>query len=161
MSLSDRIKEARLNKKITQQQLADSLDVAKSTISAYENGDRDPPPNVIYKLIQILDVDANFLFQDEMKKVKQTGNPSLSKEESEHIRKFRCLDGHGKKIVTIVTDEEYARCAEDEASNKVVELTLDRGSGQLVARNGRDLSPSDKEKILSITRRWREEHPEG
>ncbi|MBR2256237.1 MAG: helix-turn-helix transcriptional regulator [Blautia sp.] len=159
MALKDRLREARKNAGMSQEQLASMVGIAKSTLSGYERDGREPSMFTLSKIMTALGVDANFLLQDEMRDFQQAEH--LSSEEKEHIKKFRCLDGHGKKIVTIVTDEEYARCAEDEASNKVVELTLDRGSGQLVARNGRDLSPSDKEKILSITRRWREEHPEG
>lgn len=64
MALSDRLKEARLAAGMTQQQVSDSLEIAKSSISSYENGTREPPPYTIAQLMKLFDVDANFLFQD-------------------------------------------------------------------------------------------------
>ena len=42
MSLNDRIKEARLRNGMTQEQLADKIGVAKSTLTGYEKGNREP-----------------------------------------------------------------------------------------------------------------------
>ena len=42
MSFSQRLKEARLAKGYTQQEVADQIGVAKSTYSGYENGFREP-----------------------------------------------------------------------------------------------------------------------
>lgn len=155
MSLCSRLKEARKKAGFTQDQLAKSIGVAPTTLSGYETGHREPEMAILYKLMKVLDVDANFLFQDEMRDLKNSS--SLTADESDHINKYRSLDDHGKRIVTLVTDEEYSRCAAEKEDGKVVELTLERESGRLVARNGRDLTPDDQEEILSITRRWRRE----
>ena len=155
MAFCDRIKEARTVAGMTQLQLAEVLGVAKSTISSYENGDRDPPPNMIFKLINALGIDANYLFQDEANNIDQ--EMSQSPDEKPLIKKYRQLDIHGKRMVNVVLDEEYSRCTAEKEDGKVVELTLESESGRLVARNGRDLTPDDQEEILSITRRWRRE----
>lgn len=119
MAFNNRIKEARISASMTQADLAEALGVAKSTISSYEIGDRDPPPNVILKIINILKVDANFLFQDEMSGKEE--ERKVSPQEYGHMRKYRVLDAHGKKVVDLVTDEEYSRCEAERKKHDPVE----------------------------------------
>ena len=42
MAFSDRLKESRTNSNLTQEQLAEKLGIAKSTLSGYESGNREP-----------------------------------------------------------------------------------------------------------------------
>lgn len=158
MSLCSRLKEARKTAGMTQDQLANALGIAKTTVSGYETGHREPEMAILYKIMKILNVDANYLFQDEMRELERFEN--LSHDEREIITKIRRLDNHGKRVVTMLLDEEYIRCTAEEEGSKVVEITLERGSGKLVARNGRDLTQDDKDEILSIARRWKNEHSE-
>lgn len=51
--IGNQIKELRLSKNITQEELAARVNVAKATISAYENGSRLPSYTVLIKLSQI------------------------------------------------------------------------------------------------------------
>ena len=158
MSMGDRIKERREQLGMTRDELADKIGVARSAIGNYETNYSVPKIDILYKLFDALKCDANYLYQDEMKEIEQTSRPTPA--EYEIIKKIRRLDNHGERVIKMLLEEEYARCTEEVESSKVVELTLDRGSGQLVARNGRDLSQDDKEEILNITRRWREKHPQ-
>ena len=66
MAFSDRLKESRTNANLTQEQLAEKLGIAKSTLSGYENGSREPAISTIAKMLDILNVDANYLYQDEV-----------------------------------------------------------------------------------------------
>ncbi|MDL2318186.1 XRE family transcriptional regulator [Eubacteriales bacterium OttesenSCG-928-A19] len=66
MTFNDRIREARKNKKLTQEKLGALVGLAKTTIAGYENGHSEPNMNNLYKIMMALDVDANYLFQDEM-----------------------------------------------------------------------------------------------
>lgn len=61
MSFGDRLKDARLKNGITQQQLANAIGVAKSTLTGYEKGNREPDVQKIKKLSSALGVDANYL----------------------------------------------------------------------------------------------------
>ena len=70
-------------------------------------------------IIDALKVDANFLFQDEMKEL-DTNDFSIP--EIKMVRKYRVLDAHGKKIVDMVLDEEYSRC-----ENEYIELVARGG----------------------------------
>ena len=64
MALEDRIKEARKNNGLTQQQAATMIGVAKSTWAGYESGNSTPDIDKIVKIMDVLGVDANYLWQD-------------------------------------------------------------------------------------------------
>lgn len=101
MAFHDRLKEARINARFTQEQLAERIGVAKSTLSGYENGNREPSVATVAKLLQILRVDANYLYQVEM--------ANRSSSEMLHIEKYRSLDRHGRELVDMVLDKELQR----------------------------------------------------
>jgi transcriptional regulator with XRE-family HTH domain len=61
-----RIREAREAKGLTQAELASLIGTTPSAVSNYEKGVSHPKEAILYKLIKVLEVDANFLFQDEM-----------------------------------------------------------------------------------------------
>lgn len=63
MSISERIRQARKMAGLTQQQLADALGVAKTTISGYERGSNEPNSLRIHKLSQILGVSGDYLLE--------------------------------------------------------------------------------------------------
>lgn len=117
MSFYDRLRESRLNAGYTQEQLAQKLDIAKSTLSGYENGNRDPSMYTISKIMEALNVDANFLWQDEMDAL--GGSPmQLKYQEMKLIEKYRSLDPHGKEMVDFTLLKEWERStAEAEKSN--------------------------------------------
>lgn len=111
MSFYDRLKESRVNAGYTQEQLAKKIGIAKSTLSGYESGNRDPSMYTISKIMEILNVDANFLWQDEVDA--QGGNPvQLKYDEMKHIEKYRDLDSFGRQTVDLVLDREIARVKE-------------------------------------------------
>lgn len=105
MAFADRIKEARLRKGYTQEQIAERIGVAKSTYTGYEKGNREPNVYTIGRLMEELGVDANFLWQDET-----TFPFELTYDEMENlVKKYRELDAHGKEMVDFVLSKEYDR----------------------------------------------------
>ena len=61
MAFNDRLKESRTNAGLTQEQLSEKLGIAKSTLSGYESGNREPSIATVAKILDILDVDAKLL----------------------------------------------------------------------------------------------------
>lgn len=104
MAFKDRIKEARLNNKLTQEQLAEKIGVAKSTLAGYEKGNREPNLETTIKIMTVLGIDANYLWQDEM-----DFPMKVSYEEMEHIEKYRDLDDFGQENVRYILDRETER----------------------------------------------------
>lgn len=56
-----RLKELRLEKNITQEELADFLNVSKSTISLYENGVREPDLKLLVSIADYFNVSTDYL----------------------------------------------------------------------------------------------------
>lgn len=106
MAFYERLKEARINAGFTQEQLAEQLGIAKSTLSGYESGNREPTVATMAKSMDILKVDANFLYQDEMDAL--GGSPmQLKYDEMKHMEKYRNLNDAGKSVVDYILDHEY------------------------------------------------------
>lgn len=61
MSIGERIKEARLKNGLTQEQLAALIGVAKSTLTGYEKGNREPDALKINALSKALGVSGDYL----------------------------------------------------------------------------------------------------
>ncbi|MDX9905907.1 MAG: helix-turn-helix transcriptional regulator [Bacteroidales bacterium] len=61
MSFKDRLKQARTNKKISQQELAKRVGVHYTNIGRYERGEAVPSANVLNSLAQALDVTPDYL----------------------------------------------------------------------------------------------------
>lgn len=109
MGIGYRIKEARERMGLTQTELGALIGVTGSAITNYEKETSHPKEQIIYKLMETLNVDANYLFQDAVKIKTQQNDVTLA--EYDHIKKYRALDEHGKKMVDFVLAEESDRCS--------------------------------------------------
>lgn len=122
MSFYDRLRESRINAGYTQEQLAQKIGVAKSTLSGYESGNRDPSMYTISKIMEVLNVKANFLWQDETRELYKN---EASPEEFENIiKKYRTLDPHGKEMVDFTLLKEWERSTAEAEKSNVIPLTL-------------------------------------
>ena len=109
MSIGSRIKELRIKRGLTQEELAKQIGVTKGAVANYENEISSPKIDLMYKLFDVLDCDANYLHQDDM--MRSTYRNSSTPEEFEKlISKYRSLDPHGKDMVDTVLNKEYDRC---------------------------------------------------
>lgn len=72
MSIANRIKQARKVKKLSQVELASRIGVSQSAVGNYESGVSSPKEPILFRLMAVLDVDANFLYQDEMRDASAT-----------------------------------------------------------------------------------------
>lgn len=79
MSFQSRLKEARERKGLSRPELATLLGLSKSAISNYENGVSSPKEEIMYKIFDVLEVDPNFLFQDEYNPPSKSGVSELEK----------------------------------------------------------------------------------
>ena len=111
MEFKDRLRAARLKKGLTQDQLATKLGVAKSTLTGYEKGNREPDVFKIKSLVKILDVDADYLlglkddnsvteiFTNIEQKISHLEKSDLTLQEQHIIQLYRdCPEGSRKEI---------------------------------------------------------------
>lgn len=116
MAIGKRIREARLKKSLTQEELAKIVGVTKGAIANYENNTSHPKEPVMYSLIDALDVDANFLFQDF---VKTPNTPTVLSDGAQKLAMdYDSLDAHGQRMVRVVADEELRRMEAEAAARK-------------------------------------------
>ena len=103
MAFKNRLKEARSSKGLTQEQLGLQLNIAKSTVAGYERGSSEPDMAKLQKIMQILQVDANFLFQDEMLEQGSLNDVSaemcLQPAEKKLIYDYRKLSTEGQEYI--------------------------------------------------------------
>ena len=60
--LKDRLRELRLSKKLNQEELANALNISKSTIAMWETGSRFPAPEGIESIADYFNVDVDYLY---------------------------------------------------------------------------------------------------
>ena len=119
MGIGKRIKEARTNLGLTQEELASILGVTKGAVANYEKETSHPKEPIMYKMIEALNVDANFLFQDVVNLPDRENDVTLA--EYELIKKYRNLDDYGKKLIDGALEVEYERCTSSEIKDPAAE----------------------------------------
>ncbi|QGH20881.1 helix-turn-helix domain-containing protein [Clostridium butyricum] len=90
--IGEYIKELRKNRKLTQQQLADSVGISQNSVQRYETGKRIPPLDVLTKMAEALNVTLdNILSKDKNSELYKSniaiGN--LKEEAEKEAEKFR------------------------------------------------------------------------
>lgn len=121
MGFKERLKEARLLNNMTQEQVAEKIGVAKSTFTGYEKGNSEPSMYTISQIMKSLNIDANFLWQDDFDFPMQ-----VSYDEMRYIEKYRNLDTHGKEMVDFTLQKEWERStASTEPKVKVSSTTAE------------------------------------
>lgn len=105
----DRLKQARKAIGYTQEALAQIIGIKKSTLSGYESGNSEPDMDKIVKLMAVLKVDANFLYQDE---INVAPEPAFSSAALSLAHVYDSLDDHGKRMLDTVARLESERTAQ-------------------------------------------------
>ena len=108
MGIGKRIKEARGHLGLTQSELAALVGVTSSAVTNYEKDTSHPKEPVLYKLLEVLKVDANYLFQDVSGITQKEDMITLF--EFDLIQKYRSLDAYGKNVIGLLLEAEYQRC---------------------------------------------------
>lgn len=96
MSFGERLKAARKAKGLTQEQLAKIIGVAKSTLTGYEKGNREPDVLKIHALANALDVTGDSLLGID------APSPAIAAQtddERQLLRDYRALSDQGKEYV--------------------------------------------------------------
>lgn len=111
MSFATRLKEARLKMSLTQEELGKSIGSAKSTIAGYERGTSEPNIDQIVRIMEVLQIDANFLWQDEVTLLHE--NTATLTEMENLVIPYRQLDRYAKKLLSCILESELVRCREN------------------------------------------------
>lgn len=114
MVVGDRIKEIRNKLGMSQVDFADKISVSKQTLYKYENNIiTNIPSDKIEAVSKIGNVSPAYLMGwDE-----PLENKPISKQEQDHLNKYRLIDNKGKHTVDTVLEMEYNRCNATSDSN--------------------------------------------
>ena len=100
MSFGQRLRERRKELGMSQGELARALGVSLSAVSNYESGQNAMREDVLLRLLQVLDVEPNYLYQDFM-----SGKVFVcSVEERRLVEKYRRLRTTGRQALQSVAD---------------------------------------------------------
>ena len=110
MTFGERLKEFRESCGYTQEELAEMVGVAKSTITGYEKGNRKPDVPKIKKLAQALGITGDQLLGTGFETEKA---PLYSSEAMKMAKDYDSLDRWGKLAVRQLTDNEFARMQDE------------------------------------------------
>ncbi len=78
-TIGDRIRESRKTKGLTQEQLAEVLDVTPYYMGELERGNKFPSLDLFIKLVEVLDVSADYLLRDIVSVGNVYGDTKLSR----------------------------------------------------------------------------------
>lgn len=105
------LKLLRKQNHLTQQEVADRLQITRSSYSKYENGIHQPNPALLQKFAKLYSVSVDYLlnpstaFQPETASLKPLDK--ISDQEYKLIKKYRELDKRGQSTVKDIIDREY------------------------------------------------------
>lgn len=113
MGIGKRIRDRRAELGMSSMELAEQIGVSKQTISGYELERTYPNPEKLSRILNVLQCDANYLYQDviDFEVLKRERN-GMTEMEFELLRKYRLLNDHGKFVVESIANIEYDRMLE-------------------------------------------------
>lgn len=101
MLIGKRLKDLRLKKGLSQQELGDLLGVTKVSVCGYENGTRTPSLETFILIAQIFNTTTDYLLGREITIINNESNEFLgkfSKEDVEMINEFKKYNSFYEKI---------------------------------------------------------------
>ena len=103
--LGTRLKYLRKVENVTQQQLAVALGIAKSTVSMYENGQREPDFETLEAISDYFNVDIRTFFQNNEVTPSASNQIELSPGEDKLLSFYRDLNAEGQeKLLDYASD---------------------------------------------------------
>lgn len=102
MLIGERLKKARISKKLSQLELGDKLGVSDVSISNYETEHREPTLEKLIKLCEILDLTPNYLLGYEklyVSEIDENYKVHMSDTEMEFIKEIRKKPKLYKKVI--------------------------------------------------------------
>ena len=105
MSFGSRLRERREALSLKQSELGRMLGITGSAIGNYENGISSPKADILYRVFDVLQCDANYLFQDEMADATDIAKSTLERHLMDAFRQF---NEEGQEKVIQYMDDLYA-----------------------------------------------------
>ena len=124
------LKTLRKQRKMTQSELAQKMNVSQGTIAYWENGDREPSYSDLKTLADIFNVSIDFL----LGRNNCVQNPSLSKVQEKLLNGFNDLNKNYQQIILVTLDAFLTQQAAKVFGNVI--NNNNSGSGTFIANQG-------------------------
>ena len=130
---TDRIKQLRKQKGLTQKEMAEAVGVGVSTIAMWESGKRTPSFKLLNDLSDLFDKSIDYILgtsdDDRSPKlndaqVEQLGTWEIQSELIDILRQYLQLDEYGKMNIRSLLNRELVRCQEQGTANSVGGLKI-------------------------------------
>ena len=95
--ISDKLKELRTERNITQKEIADFLECSPNVYSRYEIGTRNPSYEALIKIADFYNVSIDYLLEH-----KVSEHNSLSDKEFEFIKQYRKADDRARQDALLI-----------------------------------------------------------
>lgn len=111
MTLSEKLKDLRKRACMTQDDIAEVLDMNRTSFSKYENGASTPPLAVLRKLAKIYSVPLEYLIHDEQPFIvlNESTAEDVEREKSDTVFNFAQLSPEERKLIMkmrLMSDEK-------------------------------------------------------
>lgn len=125
---TDRIKQLRKQKGLTQKEMAEAVGVGVSTVAMWESGKRTPSFKLLNDLSDLFDTSIDYILgtsdDDRSPKlndaqVEQLGTWEIQSELIDILRQYLQLDEYGKMNIRSLLNRELVRCQEQGTANSV------------------------------------------
>ena len=125
---TDRIKQLRKQKGLTQKEMAEAVGVGVSTVAMWESGTRTPSFKLLNDLSDLFDKSIDYILgtsdDDRSPKlndaqIEQLGTWEIQSELIDILRHYLQLDEYGKMNVRSLLNRELVRCQEQGTANSV------------------------------------------
>ncbi len=123
---SDRLKQLRKEKGLTQANLAERLGVSKGTVAMWETGKRMPGYNSLNQLSNLFEKGIDYILDSSInyrsaelteEELSQLGEWAVEEKYEDVLRKYALLDDYGKAAVDSVLRIEFNRTQEQGTLN--------------------------------------------
>ena len=130
---TDRIKQLRKQKGLTQKEMAEAVGVGVSTIAMWESGKRTPSFKLLNDLSDLFDKSIDYILgtsdDDRSPKlndaqVEQLGTWEIQSELIDILRQYLQLDEYGKMNVRSLLNRELVRCQEQGTAERIGGLKI-------------------------------------
>lgn len=137
MDFGLRLKNLRLSREITQQELAAQVGVSELTVRNWEHNKKKPNMDTLIKIALVLKISVDTLV-DMPSKEKPRKTVILSPSERKLLKQYRALDSFGKKSVDTICSLEFERMMAsheiEESKTNVVALPQKPASERFIPR---------------------------
>jgi transcriptional regulator with XRE-family HTH domain len=94
--LAKRIRSLREERKWTQTELAQKLEIHQKQISAYERGANKPPADILFRIAEVFDVTLDYLAYE-----KTNSNTKVNIKDRELLRLFETIDTYSEEEISL------------------------------------------------------------